>query len=123
MALSVTSALASVGKGLQVDSNNSLQSSFWVMILLQTIGSVDMPGRGPRKMPSPRTYGAVIVAWGILQLVADAGGERAGRAAKAVGWVIVLTGMAVGPFGKVVTNLFTSVANAVAPATTTSNGG
>lgn len=92
------------------------------MIILQTIGSVDMPGRGPRKMPSPRSYGAIIVAWGVLQLVADAGGERAGRAAKSVGWVIVLTGMVLGPFGKVVMNLFTSVANSVAPATT-SNGG
>lgn len=103
-----------------MDSNNSLQASFWVMVILQTIGSVDMPGRGPRKMPSPRSYGAIIVAWGVLQLVADAGGERAGRAARAIGWVIVLTGLAVGPFGKVVTNLFSSVANSVAPAT---NGG
>lgn len=103
-----------------MDNNNSLQASFWVMVILQTISSVDMPGRGPRKMPSPRSYGAIIVAWGVLQLVADAGGERAGRAARIIGWVIVLTGLAVGPFGKVVTSLFTSVANAVgAPATST----
>lgn len=105
-----------------MEAANSLQASFWIMVILQTIGSVDMPGRGARKMPSPRSYGAIIVAWGVLQLVADAGGEKAGRAAKSIGWVIVLTGMAVGPFGKVVTNLFTSVANSVAPPTNTPTG-
>lgn len=97
----------------------SLQASFWVMVLLQTIGSVDAPGRGPRKMPAPRAYAAVIVTWGILQLVADMGGERAGRAAKAMAWVIVLVGMVLGPFGSALTNLLNSVANNVAPQTQT----
>lgn len=104
----------------------SLQASFWFMIVLQTLGSVDMPGRGPRKMPAPRAYAAIIVTWGVLQLVADMGGERAGRAAKAMAWVIVLAGMVVGPFGSLVTNLLNSVANNVAPSATagsTSVGG
>lgn len=105
---------------------NSLQASFWAMIVLQTLGSVDMPGRGPRKMPAPRAYAAIIVTWGVLQLAADMGGERAGRAAKAMAWVIVLAGMVVGPFGSLVTNLLNSVANSVAPSETagsTSVGG
>jgi hypothetical protein len=85
------------------------------MIVLQTIGSVDMPGKGPRKLPAPRAYAAIIVTWGVLQLVADMGGERAGRAAKSVAWVIALAGMVIGPFGSVVTNLFNSVATNVAP--------
>jgi hypothetical protein len=99
----------------------SLQASFWFMIVLQTLGSVDMPGRGPRKMPAPRAYAAIIVTWGVLQLAADMGGERAGRAAKAVAWVIVLAGMVVGPFGSTVTNLLNSVANNVAPSSTPSS--
>lgn len=98
-----------------MDAVSSLQASFWLMVVIQTIGSVDMPGRGPRKMPSPRAYGATIVTWGVLVLIADAGGDRAGRAAKVMGWVIVLAGMVLGPFGGVVSNLFTSVAGALAP--------
>jgi hypothetical protein len=101
------------------DYLTSLQSSFWVMVILQTIGSVDMPGRGPRKMPSPRSYGAIIVTWGVLQLVADMGRDRI---ASTIGWVIVLTGMVLGPFGKIVTTLFTSIANALAPTTPTQTG-
>lgn len=93
----------------------SLQASFWAMVILQTLGSVDAPGRGPRKMPAPRAYAAIIVAWGVLQLVADSGGERAGRAAKAVAWVIVLVGMVLGPFGSSLISLFNSVATSVAP--------
>lgn len=97
------------------DPINSLQASFWLMVVIQTIGSVDMPGKGPRKMPSPRSYGAIIIAWGVLLLVADAGGQGAGRAAKTMGWVIVLAGMVLGPFGSIVSNLFTSVTSAFAP--------
>lgn len=97
------------------DQATSLQASFWVMIILQTIGSVDAPGRGPRKMPSPRAYAAIIVTWGILQLISDGGGERAGRAAKAMAWMIVLVGMVLGPFGSALVNLLNSVAGSVAP--------
>lgn len=98
---------------------NSLQTSFWLMVIIQTIGSVDMPGRGPRKMPSPRSYGAILIAWGVLITIADAGREGAARAATAVGWVIVLAGMVLGPFGTTITSLFTSVANAVSSGATT----
>jgi hypothetical protein len=94
---------------------NSLQGSFWLMVILQTIGSIDMPGHGARKLPSPRAYAAIIITWGVLQLVADTGRERA---AKAVAWVIVLAGMVLGPFGTTVTNLFYSVATSLAPAGT-----
>lgn len=87
----------------------ALQTSFWMMVLVQTIGSVDLPGSGARKMPAPRAYVAILVTWLILQLVADAG-ENARRAATALGWVLVLTGMVVGPFGQ----RFVSFLNAVA---------
>lgn len=98
-----------------MDQVNSLQASFWFMVVMQTIGSVDMPGRGPRKMPSPRAYAAIIVTWGILQLIADAGGERAGRATKVTAWVIVLVGMVLGPFGASFVGFLTNTANSLAP--------
>ena len=87
---------------------DSLQASFWVLIAIQTIGSVDMPGKGPRKLPAPRSYIAIVLTWAILQVVADAGRQRI---ASALGWLIVLTGMVVGPFGTQVVSLFNSVAN------------
>lgn len=87
------------------------------MIFLQTIGSVDMPGSGPRKMPSPRAYLAPIFVYLVLTLVADTGHGRE-RLASAAGWLIVLTSLVKGPasgtFGTAGTrliNLFTSVAN------------
>lgn len=89
-------------------NENGLQTSFWVMIIVQTLGSVDMPGHGPRKMPSPRQYVAILVTWLVLELVAgiNAGAEKA---TAAIGWALVLTGLVVGPFGRQVINLFSVV--------------
>lgn len=92
----------------------SLQTSFWLMVILQTIGSVDMPGSGPRKMPAPRVFVPIVVAWAVLQLVADTGRERA---ANAVGWIIVLAGMVVGPFGVKAVGFLQRTATQFAPAT------
>jgi hypothetical protein len=91
-------------------NEGSLQTSFWVMVMVQTIGSVDMPGRGQRKMPSPRQYVAILVTWLVLQLIAGISAGAA-RATAAIGWLLVLVGMVVGPFGQRVISLFTSVAN------------
>lgn len=95
-------------------NENSLQTSFVVMILVQTIGSVDMPGRGPRKMPAPRQYIAILITWLVLQLIAGISAGAA-RATAAIGWVLVLTGLVVGPFGKQVINLFTVISQRFAP--------
>ena len=105
------------------DRYNSLSASFWVMVIVQTIGAVDMPGSGPRKMPAPRQYVPVIIVWSGLQLFADTGRERAAGAA---GWVMVLVGMVLGPFGNKLIGLLKAVANqfGVAPsgsASTTPN--
>ncbi len=78
------------------------------MILVQTIGSVDMPGSGPRKMPAPRQYIAILVTWLILQLVAGINASTQ-RATAAIGWLLVLTGFVVGPFGRQVVNLLTVI--------------
>lgn len=61
-------------------------------------------------MPSPRSYGAIIITWGVLQLFADMS-DRAARAAKSVAWVIVLAGMVVGPFGRLITGAMNAVSN------------
>lgn len=87
------------------------------MILVQTIGSIDMPGSGPRKMPAPRQYVAILVTWLVLQLIAGINASTA-RATAAIGWLLVLTGLVIGPFGKQVVNLFTVVSQRFGPAGT-----
>lgn len=90
-------------------NQESLQTSFWIMVLIQTIGSVDMPGKGERKMPSPRQYVAIFITWLVLQFVSGINAS-AERAAAALGWLLVLAGLVIGPFGQQVTKLFTTVA-------------
>lgn len=87
------------------------------MVLVQTIGSVDMPGSGPRKMPAPRQYIAILITWLVLQLVASIGAGAA-RAAASVGWLLVLAGLVLGPFGKQVVNLFAVISQQFAPNST-----
>lgn len=97
--------------------NSSLESSFWVMVLLRTFGAVDpMPGMGPRKMPAPSAYVPAIIAWGVLDLGSDVGYEDA---ASKFAWLIVLAALVLGPFGKMLVKLSKSVANIYAPAQST----
>jgi len=86
----------------------TVSAPFWAMVILQTIGSVDTPGKGERKMPAPRSYVAIIVLFGTLGLFADAGYERA---ANVMAWVTVLVGVVIGPFGKTLSNFYNSIAN------------
>lgn len=102
-------------------NEESLQTSFWLMVVVQTIGSVDMPGRGARKMPSPRQYVAIVVTWLVLMFIAGIN-DGAARATKAIGWVLVLVGMVIGPFGKRVISLFNTIATNFAPSTSTVAG-
>lgn len=88
--------------------DRQLQGSFWLLIAIQTIGAIDMPGKGNRKLPAPRAYVAAIVVWSILGLISDAG---AAKAAAAMGWATVLTGAVVGPFGSVAVGFLNSVGN------------
>lgn len=91
-----------------MNPNRQLQGSFWLMIAIQTITAIDMPGRGRRKLPAPRAYVAAIVTWSILGLIADAGGEKA---AAAMGWVMVLVGMVLGTMGKTLTDFLNTIAD------------
>jgi hypothetical protein len=89
-------------------NRSSVSVAFWVMVGLQTLGSVDAPGKGNRKMPAPRSYIAIIALFSILGVAADAGAERAAGAAA---WATVLLGIIKGPFGNQLTHLI----NAIAP--------
>jgi len=94
----------------------------WLMVLIQTIGSVDLPGHGERKLPAPRAYVAIVVAYGILSLVADIPAKGARRAASAMAWVMVLAAAVVGPFGTTIIDFINGVATkfAVNPGVQTS---
>lgn len=76
------------------------------MIVLQTIGSVDLPGKGPHLMPAPKQYLAIIAGWSVLDIFDDMG---YGKAASAMGWLMVAAGMLVGPFGKRVVNVMNTI--------------
>lgn len=102
--------------------NRSLQVTFWLMLAIQTITALDMPGKGPRKMPAPKAYVAAVVLWGIFGVIADAGGERA---AAAMAWVTLLSGAVMGTMGKTLTDFLATVAKlfAVPKPPTTGSGG
>lgn len=91
-----------------MDTDRSLSASFWVMMFLQTLGSVDVPS-GPRKMPAPRAYVPAIVVWSVLRLAADNG--VAERGAATAGWVMVLVSLVLGPSGAKLVNFFNGIAN------------
>lgn len=91
-----------------MDDDRSIATALWTMIVIQTIGSVDLPGRGARKMPSPRAYVIIIVAMGTLQLMAEAG---ATKAAKALAWSAVVAGVVLGPFGARILNFINTVSS------------
>lgn len=67
------------------------------MIIIQTIGSIDLPGKGARKLPAPKQYLAIVVLWSILGLIADFGQKKF---ASRFAMVLVLTGAVMGPFGR-----------------------
>ena len=81
-----------------MNNQGALQTTFWTMILIQTVGSVDMPGRGARKMPSPHQYVAIVVLWAILGLIADTGPNGA-RVASRFSILLVIAASVIGPFG------------------------
>lgn len=101
--------------------NRQLQVTFWLMIAIQTITAIDMPGKGARKLPAPKAYVAAIVLWSIFGVIADAGGERA---AAAMAWVTLLSGAVLGTMGKTLTDFLDTVAKLFAvPKAPTTGGG
>ena len=66
------------------------------MVFIRTLGEVDMPGSGPRKLPAPGIYVAIVFAWLGLEILAESDMEDAANTA---GWGIVLASLVLGPFG------------------------
>lgn len=99
-----------------MNPSSSINASMWLMLAVQTIGAVDMPHKGPRKLPAPRVYAAVVIVWGSLHLADDAGW---GKGAATVGWVLVGTALLLGPAGKTVVDFLNSAAGNLAPTTAT----
>lgn len=91
-----------------------IESTFFVMILIQTIGSID----AKHKLPAPRQFVAVSVVWGILFLAAD---TAANKIAARLAVLIVITGMVIGPFGKVAVGFLNKIAQDFQPAQTLRN--
>lgn len=85
-----------------------IQSTFFLMIVIQTIGSIDSKNR----LPAPRQFAAIGVLWGILFLAAD---SAMNKIAARLSVLVVLTGMVIGPFGKVAIGFLNKVATEFAP--------
>lgn len=99
-----------------MNTETQLQASMWLMIATQTMGAMDLPGHGPRKLPAPKAYVATIILWAIFGLGADAGLDRP---VVATSWVTVLAAMVIGPFGKTLTNFLGTVATTFGKAPST----
>jgi len=80
------------------------------MIILQTIGNVDLPGQGPRKLPAPKQYIAIVTVWAILDLVADMANASVIRAASAFAWLLVLGSLVLGTSGQRITSFLGDIA-------------
>lgn len=96
-----------------MQDEQSIGAAMWIMVIIQTMTAVDLPGRGARKLPAPRAYVPIIVGFGIVQLIADMGFTRA---AKALAWITVVSATVLGPFGKMLVSFLDSVAALAAPA-------
>lgn len=103
-----------------MNDKETVTTTMWIMLVLQTIGSVDMPGKGERKLPSPRSFVAIIITWTILELVASFG-SGAARLASRASVVLVLVGGVLGPFGQTLVSFLNGVASGFAIQPSTNN--
>lgn len=90
-----------------MNPTTSLQASMWLMIAIQTMSGIDLPGHGPRKMPAPKVFVAIVVLWSIFGIMADAG---MGKVVQAMSWVTVLTALVIGPAGTTLNNFLKAIA-------------
>lgn len=99
----------------------TIETTLWVAMILQTLGAVDMPGSGPRKLPAPRAYAAILIVWTVLGMVADSS-PRMARPARTAAWVMVLATLVLGPAGQRLVSFLQDVATIYAPTPTTGTG-
>ena len=105
-----------------MNPDRTLNATFWAMVAVQTIGAVD-PVKGPRKMPSPRAYVAVVVLWTILHMVAE-GSRSLARPAAALSGLVVLAAVVLSPAGKTLLAFLDTVSSTfrISPATGSTGG-
>jgi hypothetical protein len=94
----------------------SLAASFLAMLFVDTIGAVDPFAGTPTYLPSPRSYLATFLLWGLLGLVAGFG-DSAARLAGRTGAVVLLTAAVIGPFGRKAVGFVEGVATATSGGT------
>ena len=70
----------------------TIQTTWFVMIFMQIIGTVDAQHR----LPPPRAFVAISTLWGILFTMADTG---LGKLASRLSLLALLTAAVIGPFG------------------------
>lgn len=81
-----------------------IQTTYFLMLIIQTVGSIDTKER----LPAPRQFVAISVLWGLLFLMAD---TSLNKLAARLSALIVLTGMVIGPFGKVAVKFLNRIAS------------
>jgi hypothetical protein len=82
-----------------MNGRKTLAVTFWAMIVVQAIGTVDFNPRGDgqrvRKLPAPRNFVAAVVLWSLLGLFAELGPGQA-RVAGRLSSLVVVTAVFVG---------------------------
>jgi hypothetical protein len=82
-------------------------ATFLAMVTVQTVASIDTRHR----LPAPKKYAAIGVAWGILFLMVDVG---LGKLASRLSLLMLLTGMVIGPFGTLTIKFLNTITNTFA---------
>lgn len=103
-----------------MNPSGTLSSTFWAMIVVQTIGSSDIFTKGPRKLPAPKQFVAIGVLWAIFHLFE---GTRYARLASAAAVVTLLAGIVLGPFGGVVLSFLAYVSSRFSLVPASKSGG
>jgi hypothetical protein len=100
----------------------TISSTFWLMVIVQTIGSTDIFTAGPRKLPAPKQFVAIGVLWSIFHLFE---GSRYERLFSSLSVLVVLAAVVLGPFGGVALGFLSYVASrfSLAPAGAPGGGG
>jgi hypothetical protein len=103
-----------------VSPERTISSTFWAMMIVQTIGSADIFTAGPRKLPAPKQYVAIGVLWSVFHLLAAG---PLGRLAASLSVLVVLTGAVLGPFGPAAVAFLAHIASRFSLAPASPDGG
>ncbi len=105
-----------------MNPSKTISSTFWAMMLIQTVASADIFTKGPRKLPAPKQYVAIGVLWVIFHMFE---GSRYERVVAQLSVLVLLTGIVLGPFGGTLLSFLAYVGArfSLAPASPDGGGG